>query len=78
MATTGLAAAGHTKYDATTPPKPSSLPQDVVGKLLVNLDKEIEVARKVSFDLWSRWRVGIRDKQEKVIRGGRTARRCER
>lgn len=48
MATTGLAASGHTKYDATTPPKASSLPQEVVGKLLVNLDKEIEQARKVS------------------------------
>ena len=41
MATTGLAASKGTKYDATTPPKPSSLPGDIVNQLLVNLDSEI-------------------------------------
>lgn len=42
MATTGLASSATTKFDAVTPPKPSSLPADLVGQLLVNLDKEIE------------------------------------
>jgi len=41
MATTGLASSAASKFDATTPPKPSSLPADVVDKLLVNLDDRI-------------------------------------
>lgn len=41
MATTGLASSLASKYDAVTPPKPSSLPSDIVGKLLINLDDEI-------------------------------------
>lgn len=42
MATTGLASSAGTKFDATTPPKPSSLPADVVNNLLVNLDDRIK------------------------------------
>lgn len=41
MATTGLASSAATKFDAVTPPKPSSLPQDIANQLLVNLDSEI-------------------------------------
>jgi xylulose-5-phosphate/fructose-6-phosphate phosphoketolase len=41
MATTGLASSAASKFDAVTPPKPSSLPSDIVSKLLVNLDDQI-------------------------------------
>ena len=41
MATTGLASSSATKFDAVTPPKPSSLPAELVGQLLVNLDDKI-------------------------------------
>lgn len=41
MATTGLADSMTSKFDATTPPKASQLPADIVGKLLVNLDAQI-------------------------------------
>lgn len=53
MATTGLASSSASKFDAVTPPKPSSLPADLVNQLLVNLDKEIEeISSKDSkFDL---------------------------
>lgn len=46
MATTGLAASAGTKFDATTPTKASSLPGDIVGKLLVNLDSEIKALKE--------------------------------
>ena len=52
MATTGLASSAATKFDATTPPKPSELPGDLVSKLLVNLDGQIETLKNdKSFDL---------------------------
>jgi xylulose-5-phosphate/fructose-6-phosphate phosphoketolase len=52
MATTGLAASAATKFDAVTPPKPSSLPQELVTKLLVNLDDEIKALQgSDGFDL---------------------------
>lgn len=41
MATTGLSDSAASKYDAVTPPKPSSLPADLVSQLLVNLDSQI-------------------------------------
>lgn len=41
-ATTGLAASAKGKYDAVTPPKPSSLPADVVNQLTVDLSREME------------------------------------
>jgi xylulose-5-phosphate/fructose-6-phosphate phosphoketolase len=40
--TTGLAASAGGKYDAVTPPKPSSLPADIINQLAVNLDNEIQ------------------------------------
>jgi hypothetical protein len=46
-ATTGLAASAKGKYDAVTPPKPSSLPADVVNQLTVDLSREIEEQGKV-------------------------------
>lgn len=52
MATTGLAASAATKFDAVTPPKPSSLPADLVNQLLVNLDEDIKALKsKKEFDL---------------------------
>lgn len=45
MATTGLADSSTSKFDGTTPPKPSSLPQDLVKQLLINLDDEISTLR---------------------------------
>lgn len=52
MATTGLAASAATKFDAVTPPKPSSLPAELVTKLLVNLDDEIKALKgNKEFDL---------------------------
>ena len=53
MATTGLASSAATKFDAVTPPKPSSLPQDIVKSLLVNLDDDIEKlkSKDAKFDL---------------------------
>ena len=46
MATTGLASSAKTKFDATTPPKPSSLPAELVSQLLVNLDDRIASLKK--------------------------------
>lgn len=53
MATTGLASSAATKFDAVTPPKPSSLPKDLVNQLLVNLDDQITQLKsdKAGFDL---------------------------
>lgn len=51
MATTGLASSAATKFDAVTPPKPSSLPADLVNQLLVNLDSEIAQLKESDFDL---------------------------
>lgn len=53
MATTGLASSAASKFDAVTPPKPSSLPEDLVKQLLVNLDKDIDQlkADQSKFDL---------------------------
>nr|XP_018261529.1 phosphoketolase [Kwoniella dejecticola CBS 10117]OBR83687.1 phosphoketolase [Kwoniella dejecticola CBS 10117] len=41
MATTGLASSATGKFDSVTPPKPSSLPEDLVRQLLINLDDKI-------------------------------------
>ena len=41
MATTGLASSAVSKFDAVTPPKPSSLPKAIVEQLLINLDDRI-------------------------------------
>jgi xylulose-5-phosphate/fructose-6-phosphate phosphoketolase len=53
MATTGLASSSASKFDAITPPKPSSLPAGLVSQLLINLDSEIEALKsdKSKFDL---------------------------
>nr|WRH23617.1 phosphoketolase [Naematelia aurantialba] len=45
MATTGLASSGDSKFDGVTPPKPSSLPPDIVNQLLVNLDENISALK---------------------------------
>ena len=50
MATTGLASAAHSNFDAVTPPKPSSLPGDLVKQLLVNLDDRIETLKSKKQD----------------------------
>jgi xylulose-5-phosphate/fructose-6-phosphate phosphoketolase len=42
MATTGLASSTASEFDAVTPPRPSSLPREILEKLLVNLDDEIK------------------------------------
>lgn len=44
-ATTGLADAANTNFDATTPPKDSQLDRSVVGQLLVNLDKDVDALK---------------------------------
>ncbi|WWC90666.1 uncharacterized protein L201_005602 [Kwoniella dendrophila CBS 6074] len=52
MATTGLASSATGKFDSTTPPKASSLPEELVRQLLVNLDSQIsEIKSDKSFDL---------------------------
>ena len=43
--TTGLASSHASKFDATTPTKPSLLSPEVAGKLLVNLDDRIQSLR---------------------------------
>lgn len=50
MATTGLADAAASKFDATTPPKPSLLPAGV-GKLLVNLDSQVSELKGSDYDI---------------------------
>nr|XP_019044735.1 phosphoketolase [Kwoniella bestiolae CBS 10118]OCF23665.1 phosphoketolase [Kwoniella bestiolae CBS 10118] len=52
MATTGLASSATGKFDSVTAPKASSLPEDLVRQLLVNLDSNIdELKSNKSFDL---------------------------
>ncbi|KAK6910444.1 hypothetical protein I203_104476 [Kwoniella mangroviensis CBS 8507] len=52
MATTGLASSATGKFDSVTPPKASSLPEDLVKQLLVNLDDDIKQLKDdKSFDL---------------------------
>nr|XP_019011514.1 phosphoketolase [Kwoniella pini CBS 10737]OCF50295.1 phosphoketolase [Kwoniella pini CBS 10737] len=52
MATTGLASSAAGKFDSVTPPKSSSLPEDLVRQLLVNLDDKIsELKSDKSLDL---------------------------
>ncbi|WVR07520.1 hypothetical protein IAU60_004562 [Kwoniella sp. DSM 27419] len=52
MATTGLASSATGKFDSVTPPKASSLPEDLVRQLLVNLDQDVsQLKDDKSFDL---------------------------
>jgi hypothetical protein len=48
--TTSLSTSTVSKYDATTPPVASQLPKEVVGKLAVDLAKEIQDGKEVSGD----------------------------
>lgn len=45
MATTGLADAASSKFDAVTPPKDSQLDKSLVGQLLVNLDQQVQAVK---------------------------------
>lgn len=47
-ATTGLADSATSNFDATTPPKASQLDPSLLGKLLVDLDKEVEEIKSSS------------------------------
>ncbi|OCF37972.1 phosphoketolase [Kwoniella heveanensis CBS 569] len=52
MATTGLASSSTGRFDSVAPPKASSLPEDLVRQLLVNLDDKIASLKDdKSFDL---------------------------
>ncbi|WVR00042.1 hypothetical protein IAU59_007184 [Kwoniella sp. CBS 9459] len=52
MATTGLASSSTGKFDSVAPPKASSLPEDLVRQLLINLDDKIASLKDdKSFDL---------------------------
>lgn len=52
MATTGLADSANTRFDATTPPKPSSLDPKLCVQLLVDLHPQVQELRtKGNFDL---------------------------
>ncbi|WRT68449.1 uncharacterized protein IL334_005425 [Kwoniella shivajii] len=52
MATTGLASSSTGKFDSVTAPKASSLPDDIVRQLLVNLDDKIKnLKNDKDFDL---------------------------
>lgn len=52
MATTGLASSSTGKFDSVAPPKASSLPEDLVRQLLVNLDDQIKrLKNDKEFDL---------------------------
>lgn len=52
FATTGLADSDVTSFDATTPPKPSSLNPSICNQLLVDLTAQVKaIQSNASFDL---------------------------